>query len=71
MSNEFQTYTVKAYSDSDGDKHWFLNGKLDRNDGPAVEDPDGTKEWYLNGFRYTEEEFNKKMSLAVEWTNNA
>ena len=35
--------------DTDGNKHWFLNGKLHREDGPAVEYADGTKEWYLNG----------------------
>ena len=31
-----------------GTKAWFLNGKLHREEGPAVERPDGTKEWYLN-----------------------
>jgi len=32
-----------------GDKRWYLNGKLHRTDGPAVEDVDGNKYWYLNG----------------------
>ena len=32
-----------------GDKHWWLNGKLHRVDGPAVEHVNGTKEWHLNG----------------------
>jgi len=34
---------------SNGDKHWYLNGKHHREDGPAVELPDGYKSWYLNG----------------------
>jgi hypothetical protein len=33
----------------DGSKHWYLNGKLHRVDGPARVWPSGTKEWYLNG----------------------
>ena len=39
---EFKTY-------SNGTKRWFLNGKLHREDGPAVESSGGTKWWYLNG----------------------
>ena len=40
-------YKVKVYAN--GTKHWFLNGKLHREDGPAVELANGTKSWYLNG----------------------
>ena len=32
-----------------GDKCWYLNGKLHRTDGPAVEFADDDKEWWLNG----------------------
>ena len=32
-----------------GIKESYLNGKLHREDGPAVERPDGIKVWYLNG----------------------
>ena len=32
-----------------GDKSWYLNGKLHREDGPAIEYANGTKYWYLNG----------------------
>ena len=35
-------------TDGNGDKRWYLNGKLHRTDGPAVERPEGTKVWYLN-----------------------
>ena len=41
-------YTVKV-SDDDGTKHWYLNGKLHREDGPAIEYASGSKAWYLNG----------------------
>jgi hypothetical protein len=43
-------YTV-IVSDN-GDRYWWLNGKLHREDGPAVEYPDGTRQWYLNGLRH-------------------
>ena len=39
-------YTVEVY---DGYKKWYLNGKLHREDGPAIENSNGTKFWYLNG----------------------
>ena len=32
-----------------GTKFWYLNRKLHREDGPAVEYANGDKEWYLNG----------------------
>jgi hypothetical protein len=35
--------------DANGNKHWFLNGKRHRVDGPACEWADGDKHWYLNG----------------------
>ena len=40
-------YKVKVWTD--GTKHWFLNGKLHREDGPAYEGLNGTKWWFLNG----------------------
>ena len=36
-------------TDGNGDKRWYLNGKLHRTDGPAIEWIDGSKSWYLNG----------------------
>ena len=44
-------YTVKVWAN--GDKYWYLNGKLHREDGPAVEYANGSKFWYLNG-KHTE-----------------
>ena len=46
-------YEVHEYSD--GTKHWYLNGKRHREDGPAVERSDGTKSWYLNDQRHRED----------------
>jgi hypothetical protein len=36
-------------------KEWYKEGKLHREDGPAVEYPSGTKEWYKEGKRHREE----------------
>ena len=41
-----KTYKVDVYDN--GSKHWFLNDKLHREDGPAIENSDGSKAWYLN-----------------------
>jgi hypothetical protein len=46
-------YTVKVYED--GDRYWFLNGKLHREDGPAVESSITGRFWYLNGKRHRED----------------
>lgn len=46
-------YKVEVYAN--GDKSWYLNGKLHREDGPAVECISGTKYWYLNGKLHRED----------------
>jgi hypothetical protein len=46
-------YKVKVYDD--GDKYWYLNNKLHREDGPAVEYASGEKNWCLNGKRHRED----------------
>ena len=38
-----------------GTIYWYLNGKLHREDEPAIEHRDGSKEWYLNGKRHRED----------------
>ena len=53
--------TCKTYSN--GTKKWWLNGKLHREDGPAIEYTNGYKSWYLNGKRHRED------GPAVEWPN--
>jgi hypothetical protein len=47
-------YNVKVWPN--GDKEWYLNGDLHREDGPAIELANGDKEWYLNGIPLTEKE---------------
>ena len=37
----YKTYEVKVFND--GDKEWFFNGKLHREDGPAIEYFNGDK----------------------------
>ena len=46
-------YTVKVYPS--GDKSWWLNGKLHREDGPAYEEANGYKSWWLNDKRHRED----------------
>jgi hypothetical protein len=54
-----KTHTVKV--DTTGTKRWYFNGKLHREDGPAIEWADGDKEWYINGNRHRED------GPAIEW----
>jgi len=42
----YKTYEVLVYTT--GNKSWYIDEKLHREDGPAIEFADGTKEWYLN-----------------------
>ncbi len=44
-------------------KEWYLNGKLHREDGPAIERANGSKEWHLNGKRHRED------GPAIEWSS--
>lgn len=64
-------YRVKMQGN--GDKYWYLkdkitpveyaggsDGKLHREDGPAVEWADGALEWYLHGKKLTEYEHERE-----------
>ena len=35
--------------DASGTREWYLNDKLHRTDGPAIQWPSGDKSWWLNG----------------------
>jgi len=54
---------------SNGNKHWYLNGKHHRTDGPAYECSNGSKEWYLNGSLHREDgpavEYGKWKQILV------
>ena len=49
--------------DSFGTKYWCVNGKLHREDGPAIEYADGTKFWYINNKLHRED------GPAIEYSN--
>jgi len=55
--------TLKAENYGNGDKHWYLNGRYHREDGPAIEFANGSKHWYLNGKRHRED------GPAIEYAN--
>src|SRR5271165_3436846 len=52
---------IETYSN--GDKCWYLNGRLHRTDGPAIEYANGAKYWYLNG------KFHRTDGPACEYTD--
>jgi hypothetical protein len=54
-------YEVRVYTN--GTKSWYLNGKLHRENGPAVEDSNGNKYWWLNG------QLHREDGPAVEYSN--
>ena len=48
---------------ADDRKVWLLNGKLHREDGPAIEYADGSKQWWLN------DKLHRVDGPAREWAN--
>jgi len=40
---------------SNSDKYWYINDKLHRTDGPAVENSNGDKSWWINDKRHRED----------------
>jgi len=46
---------LKIIIDETGIKRWYLNGKLHRENGPAIEYAYGSKEWWLNGKLHRED----------------
>jgi len=56
-------YKVKVHSN--GEKYWYLNDKLHREDGPARVWPNGTKEWWLDGKYLTEKEHQEQTQSCI------
>jgi len=54
---------VEVITDELNNKKWYLNGKLHRENGPAIEWQNGDKIWYINGRRHRED------GPAVEYDN--
>jgi hypothetical protein len=53
-----------------GNKWWYLNDQLHREDGPAIEAANGDKYWYINSYRIscsTQKEFERLMKLKSFW----
>ena len=49
MKYNKKTRRNKMIVNANGDKFYFVNGLLHREDGPAVESADGYKAWYIKG----------------------
>ena len=57
ITSLLQSYDQIGYNDASttcvtdkyGNKHWYLNGRRHRTDGPAIELVTGAKEWWVNG----------------------
>jgi hypothetical protein len=50
----------------DGSKLWYQDGKLHKEDGPAIELANGDKEWYFEGEKIkisSQEEFERIIKL--------
>lgn len=58
MNHEL-TYEVKVYGS--GTTVWHLNGKIHRENGPAIEYASGAKYWWLNGKPLTKEKWLKEV----------
>jgi hypothetical protein len=59
-----KTYTVTV--DDYKTVRWYLNDKLHREDGPAIEWSNGTREWYLHGKRVTENDVMTDNNQTIE-----
>ncbi len=56
---------VPSYIDPLGNKRWLVNGRLHREDGPAVIYESGNKEWCLHGTYLT---FNEWLDMTTGLT---
>ena len=61
--NQYHCEEGPAVQYFNGDREWWINGKLHRVNGPAVESISGYKAWYLNGL------FHRTDGPAVERAN--
>ncbi len=61
LNGKFHREDGPAVEYPSGEKRWYLHGELHREDGPAIEYPSGNKRWYLDGYRYTKEDWERKV----------
>jgi len=62
-SNQRHREDGPAVEYADGDKEYYINGKLHREDGPAVECANGDKEYYIN------DKLHREDGPAVEYAD--
>jgi len=59
--SDYIKYEVKVYKN--GNKYWYQNGELHREDGPAMEYANGDKYWYKEG------QLHRIDGPAIEYSN--
>ena len=57
-------YDVIEYNN--GDKMYWVNGKLHREDGPAIEYANGSRAYFINGISYSEEDYYNEINQTEE-----
>ena len=63
--------SLKLQVDEVGTKRWYLNGKLHREDGPAIEWPSGDLFWLRDGELHREDgPAVERANGCVEWYRN-
>ena len=55
----------------DGSKYWYLNNKLHRTNGPAVECPNGEKAWYKIKEWYKNGKHHRINGPAIEYADGS
>jgi hypothetical protein len=60
-------FMQKIKIDKFGNKEYYWNGELHREDGPAVECANGDKEWWIRHIQYSEENYWRVVKLKVLW----
>ena len=58
-----KAHKVELREYKNGNKHWYKENRLHREDGPASEDSYGNKAWYQNGY------LHRLDGPALEWKN--
>jgi hypothetical protein len=57
----------ELYEWADGNKWWYLNGLLHREDGPAIEYTTGRNDWYLQGKKISKKKHSQLVKLKAFW----
>lgn len=58
------------YESKRGDVRWYLNGKLHRENGPAIERSDGLRQWFQHGTLHREDGPAVEIEGSKEWWLN-